>query len=97
MEDSHNQFLTEVGHRLRQARLARSLNLHELARLTGISAPALSLIETGKRDPRLTTLSRIAAALRLPLPSILNDRAEPEPATTPSSPEGSGYDLGDYR
>ncbi|UYP67831.1 helix-turn-helix transcriptional regulator [Thalassobacter stenotrophicus] len=38
----------------------------QLARLTGISAPALSLIETGKRDPRLTTLKRIADALRAP-------------------------------
>ncbi len=97
LEDQHNQFLTEVGHRLRQARLARSLNLHELARLTGISAPALSLIETGKRDPRLTTLSRIAAALRLPLPSVLEDGAAPEPAKASSLPDDRGYDLGDYR
>ncbi|RWR09262.1 helix-turn-helix domain-containing protein [Paenirhodobacter populi] len=97
MESPDNQFLIEVGHRLRQARLARGLNLHELARLTGISAPALSLIETGKRDLRLTTLSRIAAALRLPLPALLESEPAPGPAKTAPSHDDKGYDLGDYR
>lgn len=94
MEDQDNQLLAEVGHRLRQARLARGLNLHQLARLTGISAPALSLIETGKRDPRLTTLSKVAAALRLPLAELLESR--PDAGSAPPT-AGEGYDLGDYR
>ena len=41
----------------------QGLSLEQLARLTGISAPALSLIENGERDPRLATLNRIAEAL----------------------------------
>lgn len=61
------QLLTEVGQRIRAWRVAEGLTLDQLARLSGISGPALSLIETGKRDARLTTLARIAAALRLPL------------------------------
>ncbi len=86
-------FLRHVGSRLRHVRTASGLNLHQLARLTGVSAPALSLIETGKRDPRLTTLARIATALRLPLSDLL----EPNPSTQPDGPpDEGGYDLGDY-
>lgn len=84
--------LATVGSRLRQARLAQGLTLHETARLTGISASALSLIETGKRDPRLTTLDRLATALRLPLPDLF---APHRPANLPT--EGDGYDLDEYR
>lgn len=93
----NNQLLIKVGHKIRQARLAHGLNLHELARLTGISGPALSLIETGKRDPRLTTLSKIAAALRLPLPALLEGNPALEPAEGAPSRDDKGYDLGDYR
>lgn len=89
------QVLIEVGHRFRQARLARDLSLDQLAQLTGISAPALSLIETGKRDPRLTTLSRIADALRLPLAGFL-DPSEQGVQTEQAASVG-GYDLEDYR
>lgn len=89
------EILNEVGRRLRQTREVRGLNLHELARLCGISAPALSLIETGKRDPRLTTIARIAKALRLSLPELLSDRADSKERGPVSDEEG--YDLGDYQ
>ena len=55
--------LADVGRRLRALRADQDLTLEQFARLTGISAPALSLIETGKRDARLTTLAKIAAEL----------------------------------
>lgn len=66
--------LTKVGRNIRKARLASGLNLHQLAFLSGISAPALSRIETSKRDLRITSLFRIAAALRV------NSRSLVEPA-----------------
>jgi HTH-type transcriptional regulator, competence development regulator len=84
--------LADFGQRLRAARLARGLNLHQLARLTGISAPALSLIETGKRDPRLTTLHKLSAALRLSPGDLLG-----APSHLPAQAKGDGYDLEDYR
>jgi len=71
------------------------LSLEQLARLTGISAPALSLIETGKRDARLTTLKRIADALRVPLAALIADKSGADEPSAPSSSEG--YDLGDYQ
>lgn len=87
--------LAETGRRIRAVRNAEGLNLDQLARLTGISAPALSLIETAKRDARLTTLAKIAAALRVPLSSLFQDTPSDHSAKTGEGPEG--YDLGEYQ
>ena len=86
--------LAEVGGRIREMREARGLNLHELARLCGISASALSLIETGKRDLRITSLCRIAAALRVASGDLLDDREERSPGRKVK--DRGGYDLRDY-
>ena len=94
-DDAEKTLLAEAGRRIREARAGQGLSLEQLARLTGISAPALSLIETGKRDPRLTTLKRISDALRVPLPALIAEGASTaeRSATSPSE----GYDLGDYQ
>jgi len=90
--DQENRRLAGVGSRVRKAREDRGLNLHELARLSGISAPALSLIETGKRDLRVTSLCRIADALRIAAGDLVEDR----PAGPARVSKRKGYDLGDY-
>lgn len=95
VDEAENKFLVDAGKRIREVRGAQGLSLEQLARLTGISAPALSLIETGKRDPRLTTLKRIADALRHPLAAFIADGSN---VTGRSAPVPSGgYDLGEYR
>ena len=95
VDDAEKKLLADAGKRIRQVRAAQGLNLEQLARLTGISAPALSLIETGKRDPRLTTLKRIADALRAPLVKIIADGSQ---TAEPSAPaQSGGYDLGEYQ
>lgn len=93
--ENEQKLLADVGRRIRAIRAQQSLNLDQLARLTGISAPALSLIETGKRDARLTTLAKIAAALRVALSTLLEDRSPDHDARTKGAPQG--YDLGDYQ
>lgn len=70
---AERKLLADAGHRIREIRAAQGLSLEQLARLTGISGPALSLIETGKRDPRLTTLKRIADALRVAPATLIAD------------------------
>lgn len=95
VDDAEKKLLTDAGKRIRQVRAAQGLNLEQLARLTGISAPALSLIETGKRDPRLTTLKRIADALRVPPATLMADGSDTiEPSASATS---EGYDLGEYQ
>ena len=95
VDDAEKKLLADVGHQIREARAAQGLSLEQLARLTGISAPALSLIETGKRDPRLTTLKRIADALRVPPATLMADGSDTiEPSALASA---GGYDLGEYQ
>ena len=90
-----DKLLGDIGRRIREARGAQALSLDQLARLTGISAPALSLIETAKRDARITTLAKIARALRIPLSALFDDRDAA--SSEDGSPTGQGYDLGDYQ
>jgi HTH-type transcriptional regulator, competence development regulator len=95
VDDAEKKLLVDVGQRIRETRAAQGLSLEQLARLTGISAPALSLIETGKRDPRLTTLKRIADALRVPPATLMADGSDIiEPSASASA---GGYDLGEYQ
>ncbi|UXX81521.1 helix-turn-helix domain-containing protein [Roseovarius pelagicus] len=93
--ENEQMLLANVGRRIRATRVKQSLNLDQLARLTGISAPALSLIETGKRDARLTTVAKIAAALRVPLSTLMDDTPSGSDARTNDAAQG--YDLGDYQ
>lgn len=94
IKDKEHKQLAEVGGRIRELREARGLNLHELARLCGISASALSLIETGKRDLRVTSLCRIAGALRVAAGDLLDGQNDVSEARKPG--DRGGYDLGDY-
>ncbi|MCY4032157.1 MAG: helix-turn-helix transcriptional regulator [Hyphomicrobiales bacterium] len=93
-KDQRKKRLVEIGSRIRKARKENGLNLHELALLSGISAPALSLIETGRRDLRITTLCQIATALRVAVGDLLEDRTKE--LSTAGAGKDEGYDLGDY-
>jgi HTH-type transcriptional regulator, competence development regulator len=95
VDDPDNTLLVQVGSEIRKGRLAAGLNLHELARLCGISAPALSLIENGKRDLRVSSLFRIASALRLEVANLLEEQRVQ--SKTQQEPSSEGYDLGDYQ
>jgi len=79
-----DQLLSEVGQRIREHRIRQGLRLKHLALLSGINSPALSMIETGKRDVRLTSLARIAAAMRVPLFSLLEDEQEVDERISPT-------------
>lgn len=69
-----------LGHRIRHYRLAAGLTLEQLASTVGSQPSILSLIENGKREPKLSTLGEIANALGVSLAELLsaeapNDRA----------------------
>ncbi len=57
----------DVGNRLRQLREARKVSMRTLATMSGLSANALSMIERGKTSPSVSTLYRIADALKVPV------------------------------
>ncbi len=56
-----------VGERLRELREERDLSIRAVARLSGLSANALSVIERGKSSPSVSTLYKIADALEIPV------------------------------
>ncbi len=85
-----------IGHKLREHRKALHLSLNDLSRLSGVAVPALSHIENGNRDVKLSTLVRLSEALRIDLSALFSANIE-APSTTPQPPTNttSGYDLGD--
>jgi len=60
--------------RLRILRESQGLTLDELSRLTGIASSNLSQIETGKTDPRWSTVMRILDALGIEPSDLLPAR-----------------------
>jgi transcriptional regulator with XRE-family HTH domain len=54
-----------LGSNLRAARLDLELTQEQLADLSGVHATEVSRIEAGKRDPRVSTVERLADALRI--------------------------------
>lgn len=56
-----------VGHRLRELRTERGLSMRALARLSGLSTNALSMIERGKTSPSVSTLYKLSEALEVPI------------------------------
>ncbi|MBO0821826.1 MAG: helix-turn-helix domain-containing protein, partial [Nocardiopsaceae bacterium] len=67
--------LATFGQRLRHLRRARGLTLAELGQKVGRTPSVLSLIENGRREPRLSLVEQLAAALAVPVSELL--RKEP--------------------
>ena len=63
--------LSTLGHRIRHFRTERSLTLDELGERAGLAGSQLSLIENGKREPKLSVLQSIAGALDVDLTDLL--------------------------
>jgi transcriptional regulator with XRE-family HTH domain len=64
----------ELGVRLRGLRLQQGLTLERLARSAEMSKSAVSQIESGRIDPSLQTLRRLATCLQTPLASLFESR-----------------------
>ena len=54
-----------LGKNLRAARNKRHWTQERLAERSGVQAGEISRIEAGKRDPQISTLEKLAAALEL--------------------------------
>jgi XRE family transcriptional regulator, fatty acid utilization regulator len=63
--------LAMFGQRLRHARRARGLTLADLGARVGRTPSVLSLIENGRREPRLSLVEQLATALDLPVTELL--------------------------
>lgn len=54
-----------LGPNLREARLKLELSQEQVAERSGVHATEVSRIEAGKRDPRVSTVERLARAVKL--------------------------------
>jgi transcriptional regulator with XRE-family HTH domain len=54
-----------LGKNLRAARERLGLTQEQVAERSGVQAGEVSRIETGKRDPKVSTLERLAKAVEL--------------------------------
>lgn len=64
--------LLAFGQRLRHLRRQRGLTLYDLGRQVSRAPSQLSLLENGKREPKLTLLKGLAAALGVPVEELLS-------------------------
>lgn len=78
------------GENLARERERQRLSTRTLARLAGMHGSEISRIETGKREPKVSTAIRLADALRVPLrelvdgPRDLADAQDEDPGEFPS-------------
>ncbi|MGD0687719.1 MAG: helix-turn-helix transcriptional regulator, partial [Streptosporangiaceae bacterium] len=63
--------LALFGQRLRHVRRSRGLTLAELGARVGRAPSVLSLLENGRREPRLSMIEALAAALSVPAGELL--------------------------
>jgi len=66
----------DIGESLRSLREARNLSLRSLSELSGLAVNTLSLIENRKTSPSVSTLSKIAKALEIPITAFFDSDTE---------------------
>lgn len=91
--------LLTLGRRIRHYRTERGWTLDQLGAAVGTTASQLSLVENGRREPRVTLLQAIAAALAIPTAALLaaeppSRRAALEIALDRAQRRGTYHDLG---
>ncbi len=75
--------LVTLGQRIRHFRAEAGLTLDQLGAVVNIAGSQLSLMENGRREPRLSLLQSIAAALNVETTDLLN----PQPPTARAAME----------
>lgn len=62
----------DLGTNLRAARKKLKLTQEQVAERSGVHPTEVSRIEAGKRDPQVSTLRKLAAALEVPPGDLLD-------------------------
>src|ERR1700689_4904763 len=91
--------LATFGQRLRHLRRVRGLTLAALGERVGRAPSVLSLLENGRREPKLSLIEQLAAALSVPVSELLSRqppsrRAQLEIALTDAQQDPSYRRLG---
>lgn len=84
--------LVLLGENILRRRNEKHLSQAEVSRRSGVHATEVSRIERGLRDPRLSTLARLADALEIKLSQLVADE-EPVHASQPDVPSSEAGAL----
>ena len=69
MKDS---IIIRFGKRIREERTKRDLSQEQLAELANVHRTYIGMIERGEKNITLTTIERIAKALKIPVSELLS-------------------------
>jgi predicted transcriptional regulator/transcriptional regulator with XRE-family HTH domain len=91
--------LSVFGQRLRHVRRSRGLTLAELGERVGRAPSALSLLENGRREPKLSLIEALGAALSVPVSELVRNqppsrRAQLELALADAQRDAACAELG---
>ncbi len=64
----------DYGDRIHDLRTQQGWSQMELARRSGVSNRVISKIESGRSEPRLTTLRRLARAFNIPVDMMIREK-----------------------
>lgn len=81
--------LRAFGLRLREAREAAGLSQEALAHATGLTPAAISEVEAGKRDARMSLLWLVAGALNVEPGLLVSDEPDAPRRLTPQAEQES--------
>ncbi len=68
-----------IGRRIKQLRIAKNLKVKELAEMLGITQPALSKVETGKRGISIEVARKLSDIFNVSIDYILGNTDDPTP------------------
>jgi transcriptional regulator with XRE-family HTH domain len=112
MQDERARLLNlRIANNIKKIRLEKQFSLSDLAKRTGFTKSYLSQIENGKKEPPISTLSKIAYILEVDLPFLLTGqtqhsrpekisivrKAERKPSDGPFGSRGYIYDSLTYK
>lgn len=66
-------FLCDIGHRLREQRLAQALTQAELGRRCVLNRTFIGSVERGERNVSVLNIRKLAKVLRIPLHDLFHD------------------------
>ena len=72
------------GQRLKEIRKAKRITQTQLATALNVANGTVAMWETGKREPDLKTIRRVADVLEVPLSRLIDDKVIVPPATVMS-------------
>jgi len=98
MTDASPTLLEQIAINLRVWRQGRGVSREQLAEKADVDAQMIKRIESGRANPALVTLSRLASALMISLSLLLTGEAAADPALVATPVETAAFeseDVGD--